>query len=201
MTETSATISTWKCEEDPETEGCVGRPFTNVEVRVVDDDRTTLGPYQVGEIVTKGPNVTSGYWRAEEETKAALRDGWLYTGDLGYLDEEGRIYLVGRKKELINTGGEKVVPGEVERVLSMHPSVADVAVIGVDDPLWGERVHAIVVKKQEVTERELIEFCEGRLAGYKKPKSIEFVDVIPRSPAGKIMRHLLKKQRTVSHRG
>jgi acyl-CoA synthetase (AMP-forming)/AMP-acid ligase II len=108
---------------------------------------------------------------------------------------------VGRKKELINTGGEKVVPGEVERVLSMHPSVADVAVIGVDDPLWGERVHAIVVKKQEVTERELIEFCEGRLAGYKKPKSIEFVDVIPRSPAGKIMRHLLKKQRTVSHRG
>ena len=137
-----------------------------------------------------------GYWGQEDATRETIRDGWLYTGDLGYVDEDGYVFLAGRAKDFIKRGGEMISPEEVERTLAAHPGVDEAAIIGVPDPVWGERVRAIVVTKQsgEVEETELIEYCRQRLASFKKPESVVFIDELPRNALGKVLKRILQER-------
>jgi acyl-CoA synthetase (AMP-forming)/AMP-acid ligase II len=155
-----------------------------------------LPPGEIGEIVLQGKSVMKGYWKNPELTAVALRGGWYHTGDMGYLDEDGYLFLVDRKADMIVTGGENVYPREVEDVLYQHPAVAMAAVVSAPDEKWGERVQGVVVLKpgQNVAESELIDFCKSRLAGYKCPKRIEFWDALPTTPVGKILRKDVKKK-------
>ena len=180
-----------------------GRPLPWVELRIVDPSTGgELGPRAVGEVWMRAPNVMAGYFNRPEETAAALTpEGWLRTGDGGYVDEEGHLFLTDRIKDMIVSGGENVYPIEVEEALAHHPGVADVAVIGVPDDRWGETVNALVIRAvgTTVTAEELIAFVRSRLAGYKLPRSVEFVDELPRTPSGKVLkRELRERYRTVS---
>lgn len=172
-----------------------GREGMPVEVRVVDGNDKPLDPGGVGEIVARGPNIMLGYWKNEKLTRERLRGGWLHTGDMGTLDEEGYLYLVDRKADMIITGGENVYPNETENVLYQHPSVQECAVVSAPDERWGERVQAVVVLRPgaTVTEQELIDFCKKELAGYKCPKKVVFLDNLPKSTIGKILRGEIKK--------
>ncbi len=173
-----------------------GRPVIGVEVEVVDDNDRLVEPGAVGEVVARGPNVMMGYWKRPEETAAALRGGWLRTGDMATVDEDGYIYLVDRKKDMIISGGENVYSTEVENVVYQHPAVREAAVIGAPDEKWGEAVTAIVTLKEgaSLTEGELIEFCAARLADYKTPKSVEIREVeLPKSGTGKILKKELRE--------
>jgi fatty-acyl-CoA synthase len=175
----------------------VGRLFDGIEGKVIDLEKGgELPPHTQGEIVTRSPCVMKGYYKMPEETEAVIKDGWFYTGDLGMKDEEGFIYLVDRKKDMIVSGGENVYSKEVEEVISTHPKVLEVAVIGLPDEKWGEVVTAVVVprKGEKLGEEELIQYSKEKLAGYKCPKIIKFVDEIPKNPAGKILKTELKKQ-------
>jgi acyl-CoA synthetase (AMP-forming)/AMP-acid ligase II len=136
-----------------------------------------------------------GYWNLPDATSSAIRDGWFYTGDAGFLDEDGYLYIHDRIKDMIISGGENIYPAEVESAVFSHPSVADVAVIGVPDDRWGEAVKAIVVKKPgaEVTQEEIIAFARQRIAHYKAPRSVDFIDALPRNPSGKILKRELRK--------
>ena len=136
------------------------------------------------------------YWRRPDDTREVIFEGWLRTGDLGYYDEKGFIYIVDRKKDMIVTGGENVYSREVEDALYMHPAVSEAAVIGIPDPVWVERVHALVVLKQAVqtNEEEIIRFCKKRIAHYKAPKSVEFLDSLPKNPQGKILKKEIRKR-------
>ena len=142
----------------------------------------------VGEVVARGANIMLGYWKNPELTAERLRDGWLHTGDMGIIDEDGFIFLVGRKDDMIITGGENVYPREVEDVILTHPAVAECAVVGMPDPVWGEQVAAFVVlgSGQSVAAEEIVAFCETKLAGYKKPRRIEFVEDLPKTMIGKV---------------
>jgi long-chain acyl-CoA synthetase len=149
----------------------------------------------VGELIVRGPNVMNGYYKMEEETAAAIRDGWLYTGDLARMDEEGYFYIVDRKKELIIVGGYNVYPREVEEVLYNHPQIVEAAVIGVPDPEMGEAVSCYVVKNDpSLTEEAVKEYCKEHLAKYKLPSHIEFLEELPKNTTGKILRRALKEQ-------
>jgi long-chain acyl-CoA synthetase len=151
----------------------------------------------VGEVWLRGPNITPGYFNRPDDTAAALtRDGWLRTGDGGYVDEEGYLFLTDRIKDMIVSGGENVYPVEVEEALAQHPDVADVAVIGVPDPRWGEAVKALVVARRgsEPSRDELIAFARERLAGYKLPRSVDFVGELPRTPSGKVLKRELRER-------
>jgi acyl-CoA synthetase (AMP-forming)/AMP-acid ligase II len=167
-----------------------------VHVRVVDEKNRDVKPGEVGEIVAQSKSIMVEYWRKPDETRDALVDGWLHTGDMGYYDETGFIYLVDRKKDMIVSGGENIYPREVEEVLYRHPAVEEVAVIGIPDPYWVEKVHAVIILKRpgEVTEEEIIEFCRNHLARYKAPKSVEFVHTLPKNPQGKILKRELRKR-------
>lgn len=167
--------------------GSVGLPLPQVEVRIVQDGRE-CGVDEVGEILIRGPHVCAGYWEKPDETARTIVDGWLHTGDLGRRDAEGFHCVVGRKKELIISGGENIYPAEIEAVLAGHPSVAEAAVLGAPDPTWGEVPRALVVPKQEVTADQLIAYCLERLGRYKIPRSFTFVKELPRTAAGKIDR-------------
>lgn len=173
----------------------VGKVGLPVEVRIVDENDTPLKPGEVGEIAIRGKNVMMGYWKNPELTAATLRGGWLHTGDMGMIDEDGYIYLVDRKADMIITGGENVYPKETEDVLYAHPAIKECAVVAAPDDRWGERVQAVVVLKagQTVTEEGLIKHCKSKLAGYKCPKKIEFWDELPKTPIGKILRKDVKK--------
>jgi len=173
-----------------------GKPMQGVEIRIVDSDESPLPQGQVGKVLAKGPAVMTGYWKAPEATAKVLRDGWLDTGDMGYQDEDGYLFLVGRDKDIIIRGGENIAPKEIENVLDGHPKVAESAVIGCADEEWGETVRAIVAPKKgvEITEEELIEYCRERMASYKKPTSVIFVEFLPRNPVGKIMKRVLREQ-------
>jgi acyl-CoA synthetase (AMP-forming)/AMP-acid ligase II len=140
--------------------------------------------------------VMKGYWNLPEATASAIREGWFHTGDAGYLDEDGYLYIHDRVKDMIVSGGENVYPAEVESVLYAHPDVADVAVIGVPDERWGEAVKAVVVLREgsHVSDRELIDACRSQIAGYKTPRSIDFVDELPRNPTGKILKRVLRER-------
>lgn len=170
----------------------VGRPVKGVEIEIVDDDGDPLPPGDVGEVTVASPAATAGYSDLPELNAVAFRDGRFFTGDLGRLDSDGMLYLVGRKKLLIETGGFKVDPIEVEAVVDSHPAVAESVVVGVDTDVAGEqRVKAVVVLAGDCEERELIGYCRERLANFKVPQSVEFRDEIPKSPLGKVLRKYL----------
>jgi long-chain acyl-CoA synthetase len=171
-----------------------GYPVLGVKVAVLSFEGEALAPGEVGEVVIRGANVTMGYWNKPEETAAALRDGWYHTGDLGYLDDQCRLYLVDRLKDMVVTGGENVYTVEVENVLYSHPQVAEAAVFGVPDDHWGESLYAVVVPREQVSAAELIEFCRDRIAGFKIPKHIEVsAEPLPKSGAGKVLKRQLRE--------
>ena len=171
-----------------------GKPVPGVHVRIVDKDKKDVALGDVGELVVKSRSLMSEYWKLPEETEKTIIDGWLYTGDVGYYDQDGNIYLADRKKDMIISGGENIYPREVEEVMYQHPAVQEVAVIGVPDSYWVERVHAVVVLKpgSSVTEKELGDFCKQHMARYKAPKSFEFVASLPKNPQGKILKRELR---------
>jgi len=174
--------------------GTVGKAMLGNELRVVDDEGHDVPVGTVGEVICRSACAVRGYWQSPELTGQAVRDGWRYTGDLGKLGGDGYLTLVGRKKDIIISGGMNVVPAEVEGVLYQHPAVAEAAVIGRPDPDWGEAVHAVIALKSEAsaTAEELIQFCAGQLSGYKKPRSVEFLPSLPKTGIGKISRKALQ---------
>ena len=185
-------------EEQVEYRAKTGRPFIGVKMRVVDEHDQDVNPdgKQVGEIIVKGDIITPGYWRLPEENARAFRDGWLYTGDLATIDAEGYINIVDRKKDMIVTGGENVFSIEVEKVIYLHPDVIEASVLGVPDPKWGEAVKAVCVLKKGglVSQEELILFCKEHLTHYKAPKSVDFVNSLPKTGSGKIDKKTLKEK-------
>ena len=176
--------------------GSVGKPVVHLAVRVVDEQGQEVPPNQLGEVVLRGPKVFKGYWRDPEATAAAIRDGWFHTGDIGRIDEDGYLYIEDRKKDLIISGGENIASSEVERALYEHPAVVEAAVIGIPDPRWGEVPKAFVVLRSgaEVTAQDLIEHCRQRLARFKVPKQVEFIDALPRNPSGKVLKRELRER-------
>ena len=173
-----------------------GRPQTNVDVRIVDDNWNFLPADETGEIAIRTEANMVGYWNNEAATKATLRDGWLRTGDMARMDADGYLYLVDRKNDMIVSGALNVYPSEVERILQEHESIFEVAVIGVSSEKWGEEVKAIIVLKdgENISEKEIINFCEGKIAGFKKPKTVEFIDKLPRNSTGKILKKDLRER-------
>ncbi len=173
-----------------------GHPSLGVHMRVVDDAGLDVPEGEIGEIIIKSRRIMTGYWRRPRETADTIRDGWLYTGDMGYYDHRGFIYIADRKKDMIITGGENVFPKEVEEVLYHHPAVKEAAVIGIPDKYWVERVHALVVLKDgaRATEEDIISFCARHIAKFKTPKGVEFVESLPKSPQGKILKREIRKQ-------
>lgn len=174
--------------------GSVGLPYPDTEVRIIDlETGEDVAVGQEGEVLIRGPQVMKGYWNKPEETAKVLQDGWLYTGDIGRMDEDGYLYIVDRKKDMIIAGGFNVYPREIDEVLYQHPGVLHACTIGVPDAYRGETVKAFVVKRQgaPLTEQELIEFCARRLAAYKRPRAIEFVPELPINMAGKVLRRVL----------
>ena len=178
--------------------GSIGIPVADTYAVVVDDEGNILPPGEVGELAVYGPQVMKGYWKMEEETKKVLVNGWLLTGDMAKMDEDGYFYIVDRKKDMIIAGGYNIYPREVEEVLYEHPAVMEAAVVGVPDPYRGETVKAFIVLKPEyrgkVSEEEIIKFCRERLAAYKVPRLIEFRDELPKSAVGKILRRVLRDE-------
>jgi acyl-CoA synthetase (AMP-forming)/AMP-acid ligase II len=175
----------------PELLSACGRPFGESDVQVLGDDGQPVTGEAIGEICVRGPDVFAGYWRAPEQTAAALgADGWLRTGDLARVDEEGYIYIVDRKKEMLVSGGFNVYPSEVESVLAQHPAVYEVCVVGVPDDHWGETVKAVVVLRAgaQASGGDLMDFCRGRLADFKRPRSVDFVPQLPKNGNGKLSR-------------
>jgi long-chain acyl-CoA synthetase len=172
-----------------------GRAVPYIQLGIVDDAGHQLPTGKVGEIVVGGPRVMQGYWNKPQHTAEALRNGRYHSGDVGYQDDQQRLFVVDRKKDMIISGGENVYSVEVENVLSMHPAVREVAVIGVPDDRWGEAVKAIIVLNDaaEVSEQELIQFCNGRIAGYKIPKSVDFSqEQLPKTGPGKVAKRRLR---------
>ena len=176
--------------------GSIGRCLLKCNTMKVFDDRgDKLPPGQQGEIVVKGPTLMKGYWNMPEETAASIRDGWLYTGDIGYMDQDGYFYITARKKDIIIRGGENVSPGEVEEILLQHPAVAEAGVAGVPDPVYGEEIKAfIVIKPGELLSAEqLIAFSKEHLPTFKRPKEVQFVESLPKNVLGKVLRAELRK--------
>ncbi|MEC4813184.1 MAG: long-chain fatty acid--CoA ligase [Scytonema sp. PMC 1069.18] len=176
--------------------GSIGMPIENVEMMIVDNYGHQVQPGELGEIVIRGPNVMLGYWNRPFETAEVIKNGWFHTGDIGQKDSEGFFYIVDRLKDMINVSGFKVYPTEVENAIYQHPLVAECAVYGVPDALKGEIVKANIVLKQgqAVTEEEMIDFCSRRIATYKVPRAIAFVDSLPKNPTGKVLKRVLRKQ-------
>jgi fatty-acyl-CoA synthase len=176
--------------------GSCGTPFFHTEVRVVDENGRDVAPEEKGEVLLRAPNMMTSYWNRPEDTAATLKEGWLHTGDIARMDEDGYLYIMDRKKDMIISGGENIYPAEVEDSLLAHPKVADVAVIGYRDQKWGEAVKAIIVVKagEELTENQLIEWCQGRIGRFKIPKQVIVTDAIPRTPTGKILKRVLREQ-------
>lgn len=174
----------------------VGREVMGVEVQIVDDEGNQVAHGEVGEITARGPNIMKGYWKKTKETEEALKDGWYYTGDMGFYDEDEYIYLVDRKKDMIISGGLNIYSVEVENAIYQSPEILEAAIIGVPDDKWIEAVKAVVVLKPglSLTEEELLTRCRQHLAGYKVPKSVEFVESLPKSAAGKILKVELRNQ-------
>lgn len=175
--------------------GSIGVNITNVENRVVDVYGQEVPVGEVGELIVRGPNIMKGYYKMPEETAVAIRDGWLYTGDLAKRDEDGYFFIVDRKKDMIIVGGFNVYPREVEEVLFAHPNIIEAAVIGVPDSNFGEAVHAFVVLKdaEKTTTDDILAYCAKHLVKYKVPKVIEILEELPKNTTGKILRRSLKK--------
>jgi len=190
-------------EEKLRRKATAGYALAGSEIRVVDLDGRDVEPdrQQVGEVVVRGDVVMEGYWRQPEATAAALRDGWFHTGDLATIDEEGYILIVDRAKDMILTGGENVASAEIERVLYQHPAILECAVIAVPDEQWGEVAHAVITLKTgcQASCAEVLDHCRKHLAGFKIPKSIEFVDALPKGGTGKILKKVLREKFWAGH--
>jgi fatty-acyl-CoA synthase len=174
--------------------GSAGKPVFYTDTRVVHESGERVTPGEVGEIIAKGPNIITEYWNLPNETEMAIRDGWLHTGDMARIDEEGYVYIVERKKDMYISGGENVYPAEVEAILNTHPKIVGVGIIGVPDRKWTEVGKALVELKpgQTMTAEEVISFCQGKVAKYKIPKHVEFVQELPRNALGKIVKARLR---------
>lgn len=183
-----------KPPEDQKVLTSCGQPCLWVHARIVDESGDDVEPGKVGDIIVQSKSIMVGYWRKPDLTGETIVDGWLHTGDMGYYDERGYMYIVDRKKDLVISGGENVYPREVEEVLYCHPAVSECAVIGVPDEKWVERVHAVIVLKlgQSATGDEIITFCKEHLARYKAPRTVEFVEALPKNPQGKILKKELR---------
>ncbi len=188
--------------DKPELLLSAGRPLAGTEVRVVDEDDNPLPNGEIGEIVARGPQLMKGYWNLPDESAEALRGGWMHTGDAGVLDDEGYVYVQDRVKDMIVSGGENIYPRIVEDVLFKHPAVADAAVIGVPDEQWGETVKAIVVLRsgETATDEEIMDFCRDKLGGYERPRSVDFVNTLPRNPTGKVLKRQLREPFWAGHK-
>ncbi|GAB4337761.1 MAG: class I adenylate-forming enzyme family protein [Candidatus Abyssubacteria bacterium] len=173
----------------------VGPPVPTMEVRIVNDSGYDVARGKIGEVLLKGPSVVEGYWQDVEATRETFRNGWLHTGDMGRLDEEGFLYIVDRKKDMIIRGGENIYCVEIENVLESHPGVFQAAVVGEPDKVFGEQVKAYIVPNpgHSLTEDEILDFCDEHLADFKIPKYIEFVDALPRNPAGQVDKRVLRR--------
>jgi len=173
-----------------------GKPMLGVDVKILNERGEEVKPGEIGEVTIKSPMIMRGYWNLADETEKVLKNGRFYTGDLGTVDEDGYIYLKDRSKDLIITGGFNVYPQEIESVLLEHPAILDVAVIGIPDDIWGESVCALVALKEgkQAKEEEIIDYVKSKIASYKKPKKVEFVDAIPRTLSGKILKKDLRRK-------
>lgn len=193
MTETSPTVFMLSREDAKRKIGSIGKPVLFCEYKLVDKSGATVEAGEIGEIVVSGPNVMKEYWNRPEATSEAIRNGWLYTGDLARADDEGFLYIVGRKKDMIISGGENIYPLEIEQVISQLPDVVEVAVVGIPNSKWGEVPTAFVVKKKAslLTQEEIIEYCIPFLAKYKIPKKVEFIEEMPRNATGKPQKNRL----------
>ena len=200
MGQTETSILLWASEEESVAKpGTVGRPVFHAEVDLLDRQGRSVRPGEVGEIVVRGSIMMTEYWQDPKRTMETIRNGWLHTGDLARMDEDGYFYLVDRAKDMYISGGENVYPAEVERVLRQHPAVEDVAVVGVPNEAWGEVGHAFIIKKNgySIDADDILNFCDGKLARYKLPKSISFISSFPRTTLGKVKKHILKKRLSV----
>jgi fatty-acyl-CoA synthase len=195
QTEMSPVTCILHAEDSERKRGSVGRPIMNVEARVVDEDGHDVAVGEVGEIVYRGPTVMQGYWRMPETNEVAFADGWFHSGDLCRMDDEGYLYVVDRKTDMIISGGENIYCPEVEAVLRAHPGVVDAALIGLPDPKWGETPRAVIVPVNPADpppEAELIAWCKERLASYKKPTSVVITEAMPLNSAGKVLKPVLR---------
>jgi len=194
LTETAPAVTGLPEDDAIRKRGSAGRPFFHVDVKIFGEDDKELSQGEMGEIVVKGPNVFKEYWNMPEETAETLRGGWFHTGDMGRFDEEGYLWIVDRKKDMIISGGENIYPAEVEDAIHAHPKVADVGVVGMHDTKWGESPLAVVVviPGEELTADEIIAFARERLAGFKTPKQVIFADELPRTSTGKILKKDLR---------
>ena len=187
--------------DKPELLSACGRPISESRVALLADDDRPVATGEIGEICICGPDVFAGYWNSPELTREVIRNSWLHTGDLARTDDEGYLYIVDRKKDMVVSGGFNVYPAEVEQVLYRHPAVLEACVIGVPDAHWGEAVKAVVILRpgQHATEADLMSYCDGKLAGYKKPRSIDFTHELPKNASGKVSRKLLREQYWQGH--
>ncbi|MGB9904036.1 MAG: class I adenylate-forming enzyme family protein, partial [Desulfotomaculales bacterium] len=197
LTESAATASYLPSKDFLRKPGSVGKGYLNTEIRIINEQGEDVPVNEVGEIVVRGPNVMKGYYQDPRATEEAFFCGeWLRTGDLGRFDEDGYLYIVDRSKDMIISGGENVYSQEVENVLCANEKIAEAAVIGVPDEVYGEVVKAVVVPKPgvKITEQEVIDFCRERLAGFKRPRSVVFVESLPKSSANKVMKRVLREK-------
>ncbi|MGQ9704841.1 MAG: class I adenylate-forming enzyme family protein [Actinomycetota bacterium] len=176
-------------------DGAVGKAYDNMELAIFDEEDRPLKPGEIGEIVIRGPQVMKGYHKLPEETAGALRSGWLHTGDVGFLDQDGYLYITDRKKDIIIKGGENIMPTQIEEVIYRHPAVAEAAVIGVPDPVYGEEIVAYVALKfgAEATPEEILSFCRENLPTFKQPKEVRLLESLPKSSIGKILKRELRR--------
>jgi acyl-CoA synthetase (AMP-forming)/AMP-acid ligase II len=196
QTEMSPAVSGLRPSESEGRETSVGKALPFIEIRVVDDNDNDVPAGVVGEAIYRGPTIMKEYYKNPEATREAMRGGWFHSGDLVRRDKAGYIYVVDRKKDMIISGGENIYPAEIEEVLYTHPKVLECAVLGVHDEKWGESVKAVVVCKpgEQMTQEDVIEYCKQHLASYKKPRSVDFMDALPRSPMGKVLKRVLREQ-------
>jgi long-chain acyl-CoA synthetase len=176
--------------------GSIGKPLPGQEIKILDDDGNELPPGDVGELCVGGGNVMKGYLRKPEANAETLRDGWLRTGDMAYMDDEGYFFIVDRKKEMIIRGGENIYPKEIDNLLFSHPKILEAAVVGVPDEIMGEEVKAYIVVKpgETMTDEDVRQFCKKNLASFKVPRYVEFIDELPKNIIGKTLKKHLKKQ-------
>jgi len=196
LTEAASQVATLALEDALPKLGSAGKPLFGTEVRIVDATGNPCAAGDTGEIAVRGPTVSPGYLNRREESTRTLRDGWLQTGDIGYLDDAGYLYVLDRRDDLIVSGGENVYPAEIEAVLQSHPAVSEAGVWGIEHARWGQTpVAAVVLRANLATTPELlIEYCREHLATYKVPSRIEFTDELPRNAAGKLLRSQLRRR-------